>query len=316
MTRADIITQVGRLTGRTDDSYEATIAGFLNQSIREYARERPWIGLRQLWKTFATGRPYIILPQWVQRPLSVFDVSNVNPVEAGALWDFEQASAYASRVSGLAIEWRDMGTVPTVTEPSGNVTVASGDSSDTEAIRITGFAHISEASGTALESKVVHESLTLTGTSPVSSTYSYTQLLSISKTNDTSGDVSVRDAASGTLLTTLGAYDDETRHLRIELLRVPTAGTEFRIAVMRRPLELEDDAQAPEPGISEDYLIWHTAGLSLISLGERQAGVTYVQKAQAIVEKEHFRDRNFGDTPLQMIPITATREAEERMVDD
>jgi hypothetical protein len=316
MTRGELVTQIGRLTGRTDTNRQTSIQDFLNQSIREFALLRPWAGLKQNMNAFADGTAFITLPGWVERPMYVFDVSNINPVEPGAIWDYQFETALADKTTGLAIEWRDAGTLPTTKVPTGVLTIESTDAGDTEDIRIAGFSHVSEASGTPLENQIVHETMTLTGTSPVSSSNSYTRVMSISKNADTTGNIYVRDAAaSAVLIASLGAFEDQTRYKRLEFLRIPSAGTKFEIRVLRKPIELENDAQSAEPAIPEDYLLWNTAGLELVALGERQAGLTFLQKARALADQEDFKDKNFGDQALQMIPITDYRNSERRMVD-
>jgi hypothetical protein len=312
-TRSEIVTQAGRLIGRPDTNFQGTLQDFLNQSIRDWARKRPWASLKRRLTVYATGSRFLILPSFVERPVQVFDVSNIHPVESGGNWDFEFPSALATQTNGIPIEWQDMGTVATISDPSDYISVESDNSGDTEEIRISGFSHVSEASGTALEYEVVHESIALSGTSAVTSTHNYVEVLTIGKANDTTGKVSVR--SGGSLLARLNRYETQARYRRIEFIRVPNSGTQFEITALFKPNELEHDSQTPHPSIEGDFLLWSTAGFGLMSIGERQAGLFYLQKAQAILEQTDFRDKNFGDQFHRMIPIVDAYQAEEDAVE-
>jgi hypothetical protein len=316
MIRSDIISDVQRLVGRSDTNFNATLNSFLNHSVREWARKRPWLGLRRRISAFANGTPYIILPSYVERPEYIFDVTNARAILPGGNWDWEFASALAANQAGAALEWKDLGTVASVTDPAGYITIESDAAADTAInLHITGYSQDTTMSGTPLELKVISETLALNGQTPVTSTLEFNEIVSVGKESATSGSVSVRDAASSTMLSRVGPDESESVHRRIQLMRVPSSGTQLQVLAVTKPFEMSNTNQAPHPSIDSDFLVWNTAGLALTTLGERQAGILYLQKARAILDDESFVDENFGDQFIQMIPTYNSFEAEDNLSD-
>lgn len=315
MTRSEITTQAGRLTGRVDTSFNTTLHGFINQSIREWARKRPWLSLKGRQRLFANGTRHLVLPSYMERPVSIFNVSNSLPVEAGGNWDFEFPGRLADQTVGTPIEWQDMGSVATTRAPTGFVSLASDSDSDTSIdVRLTGFSHVSDSSGTPLEFQIVHETISLTGSSPVTATNLFVSIETISKTDDTTGNVTVTDAAAGRAISRLGPFDPQARFRRLEFIMLPAAGTELEVTFIRQPEELEADTQSAHPSIDEDFLIWNTAGLGLVALGERQAGITFIQKAQQVLDDSDFREKSFGDQFLRTQPLLDGFDEERRLL--
>lgn len=311
-TRSNILAEAGRRAGRTDTTFLTTLRGFLNEAVREWARKRPWIGLKRRLRMPTNGTRFLVLPSFVERPMELFDVTNASPIMPGANWDYEYPGAHADLQSGQALEWQDMGTVAAVTDPSGRVVVLSSSSADTSIeVTLIGRTRDTAASGTALEYLWTHEDLTLLGTSPVTSTNLFDELTTFSKSTNTAGTVTCRAASGALPLSRLGRFDNEARYRRLELMRIPAAGSVIELTVQVRPDSLDNDNQSPHPSIDEDFLTWYTAGLGLVSLGERQAGLTFLQKATAILDQVDFRDKAWGDMPNRIIPVWDSTRSEE-----
>lgn len=314
-TRSKITTQIQNLTGKNESDFQTTIHGHIDAAIREWSRLRPWPSLRREISLYANGTRYLTMPSFVERPVSVFDVTNVAPVAAGSHWDEQYPGGLAQGTVSRAIEWQDAGYVATTVDPTGHITIQSSHASDTATVYFEGFIHDSGASGTPMERILVQDSLSLNGQTPVSSTYDFEEILSIGKSSDTSGYVTVKDAVAGSVISRLGLYEDRATLRRIQFMRRPAAGTHFEVTVITRPPTLESDDNALHPSIDADFVKWYASALVLYQIGERQAGAFYEAKAEKKLEDAHQRELNFGDNQIQMLPLYDMYGEEEGMTE-
>ena len=91
----------------------------------------------------------------------------------------------------------------------------------------------------------VSETITPTGTTPVTSTFSYSHVLSLGKSGTWAGTLTVSDAAATTLLT-LYASEDARDYPTIEATETPAAGLVYKYTFQRRPRTMVEDGDLPE----------------------------------------------------------------------
>lgn len=313
-TRSKLTTQIQNLSGKNESSFQTTIHGYIDAAIREWARLRPWPSLQRDITLYANGTRYLTMPPYVELPLSIFDVTNVSPIMTGAHWDEQYPGSYAQNTVSRAIEWQDAGYVATTYDPMGYLTIQSSHASDTATIYFEGLIPDFSASGTPMANFVVQDSLSLDGSTPVTCTYNFTEVLSIGKGEDTNGYITVNDSTRSAVAR-LGRYEHRSSLRRVQFMRIPTAGTEFRVRVLLKPPTLEADAHALHPSIDEDFVKWYATSLVLYQIGERQAATLYESKAQKKLEDSYLREFNFGDNRIQLIPQYDMHGEEEGMTE-
>jgi hypothetical protein len=313
--RAEIVQLVQDLTGWNDATFAPIIRRALNESIRTWARRRPWASLTREIDLVANGTRYLTLPDFIERPVYFFDKTNKAPILPGARWDQDFPGSFGEGTVGRPFDWKDAGYVATIGNPAGYVTAQSADVSDTGYVYLTGLVQDTTASGTALEWIKTQESITLNGQTPVTASNLFTEVYSFS-TDSEDGDVTLLDEGNSSLpISRIPQYETAARFPRVQFLRIPQAGLVLEVAYLQTPPDLENDAQSPHPSIDEDFLKWHTAGIVLNNIGERQAGFAYIAKGEEVLAKADFREKNFGDRPIQMTPLTDYHGEEEAMLE-
>ena len=294
-------------SGYNDASYSPQWNSFINESYREFARTYPWEGLEDLLSVTSDGTEFIVLPPFVDSIVHILNKSFHIPVDRSGSWDREASAIYSQRTVGRVINYDKIGEVPTLRNPSGYVFVQSTHTSDLGSIYITGRVNNSGASGTGLQSVISHFTTNITGTSPLTLTTQFAQILSISKATDTNGDLYFFDAGSTTTtnahISFLGRYDDEARFKRIQLLYKPSDQTIFEIRFRYKIPPLKADAESPHPSVKSDYII-HKA-LQLHYQQQQQFSKAQVKGAEAtkILQDEANKEMNFDEPYSQIVPL-------------
>lgn len=177
----------------------------------------------------------IILPDYVDQVLSVRVDSNfgsISPTEPSVYWSVDPA---IFERTGIATSFSPLTSVGVKFLPptQEKLLFQSTSNSDTGNIQVKGELNGSEVS----------ETVTLTGTTPVSTKNKYDTPITVAK-DITLGNVSVNGVTSGALLQTLLANQREKRHIRIWVQPVPSA-TECLILGKRKIAPLSSDQDTP-----------------------------------------------------------------------
>lgn len=210
---------------------------------------------REFTLTTTSGTSQYGLPHYVRRVLNIEDPTNRRSIfgVTGRQYDVRYPGTDAT---GTPDQAYPLGVFGVEKQPSaaGVITLVSSDNGDSGTdykVNVRGF-----SSGV-----LVDETVTMTGTTPVSTTTSFTTLerivkVPISDSTLFDGDITVTDAAANTL-TIIPTYWESPDHQWIEFYPIPDAAITYTVrAEMRKP-PLVADSDWPE--IAQEYhdlLVW------------------------------------------------------------
>jgi hypothetical protein len=185
----------------------------------------------------------------MHKMVGVTDVTNNHPVQATTM---EQLDLHDPDRSDTGAVWQYalMGIFGVQTQPSSasTLSIVSSSASDTSVVRVRGV-----TSNNVIET----EAVTLTGTTPVATTLSYTTVYDFSKTAATVGRLTAT-SNSGAITNVVMPAEDlsmEFQHLRV--WRTPDAADVLRLRYLRRPRALVNPQDAPDVPQRWHELILH-----------------------------------------------------------
>lgn len=126
------------------------------------------------------------------------------------------------------------------------VTVVSDNSADTAQVLVKGLTS---------DGDLVADLLTLTGTTPVNGSVSFTQILAVTKEASASGNITVSDA-TGTLVQ-LQPLEFGRQYRVVELIKTPAEARTLKGRAFRKPIILINDYDVPDiPAPYSQGLVW------------------------------------------------------------
>jgi len=302
MDVATLISQAQQVAGRVDSAFQERTLRFLNEAVEKWALARPWNGLRKTVDVVCDGTRYLVFPDFVRSVRLLTDLTNKKYLDYIENWDRQATHEYLSASTGAVAWWREEGIVPVYSQPAtpSYVTVAGASASDVFTVHLAGTGLDTAASGTAGEVFFQEELITVNGTTTATSTRIYKDILSVGKDRLTEGDLSI--AVAGTQVGRVAANRWYTPYRRVELLRIPSAGTTLRAGVLCAPPQLHETGQVPHPSINPQYLIWYAAGVIHKAQNETdQAAVCFRQAAELLAQRDYqeqaFSDRDWTSAP-------------------
>src|ERR1051326_3194847 len=290
-------------SGYNDDNYNDQWNSFINEAVREAARRYPWDGLEDVITLTSDGTKFLILPPFVDTVIHLYNKSFFIPVDRGGSWDREASAIYGQQTPGRVINYDRIGEVATLRDPTGYLWLKSSHASDLQSLYVTGRINNSGASGTGLQSTISTLAITSTGTSPITLSTLFSQVVSISKTTDANGDFFFYDAgASNAHISFLGQYDDEARFKRLQLLYKPADQTIFELRFRYKIPPLKNDAQSPHPSIKPDFTVHHALSLHYEQQQQFSKSSAKSAKALQVLQDEANKDANFDEPYAQIVP--------------
>lgn len=201
-----------------------------NKALKFYQAER----------TFATvsGTKYYYLSRELSlaHEVKFFNQSNDNYQIRVRPYDYilrrdQDESETGKPIRAAFVELSSVQRQPSETSDDGTLKVKSSSTNDTtQKVTITGRATIG---GQQVE---MTEELTLTGTTAVTSAYTWVYLYSISKSDDTAGYVSVWDSTQTYLYTLIDPFRDRSEYQKWRLWPTPDSADTIKIVCHRRPI--------------------------------------------------------------------------------
>lgn len=304
-------------SGQNDPDYRPQWKNFLNEGIREFSRKQPWPGLEDLITVVTDGTEYLVLPHYVDTIVGVLNASFHHPVERSGDWDRSDPSVYSQRTTGRVVTYDPVGRVATLRDPTGYLFVKSTHASDAQTVWITGMVNNSGASGTALQKSLSHLSVSLTGTSPLTLTTLFAQIISISKTTDANGDLYFYDAgATNAHIAYMGRYDDESAFNRFQLMMKPDTATSLRIRFRYKIPPLKDNSQSPHPSVHPDFVISHAISLFHKNNEQYQKAAVEAQRSSQVMLDEANKELNFNEPHSIITPYVYPVEDDSPFISD
>ena len=282
MTLTDMAEQVVELIGSPDATSKAQAKTFLKRRYLMIYDAHLWEDSKTSL-TLTTYDKQVILPAWVDKVLQVvlttgettrvlgpFDRQNVYQIDPELLTD-----------KGEVIGFSQMHTVAThMHPPSVQVKMSSSNTADTGAVRIQGMHNGNEIS----------ETLSLSGTTDVTSQYYYDEIYTLSKPT-TAGFVRVKTAnTAANELQVLLPEENERRHQRIQLHRDINEAQALSILAKRKPTPLSHDNDSPQLAFCVNALIAYAVADMFTRM--RQVGKAQVQLQEASAQMASMMDQD------------------------
>ena len=300
-------------SGFSDSAYRVRWVNFINQAIRDFARESPWDGLENTVDLKTDGTKFLVLPHFVD---SVIGLTNLDTgSEIHRVDDIEKTDplTWAQQTAGTADRYTRAGEVATSRDPSGYLWFRSAHASDVNQLYITGLVANSGASG-ALEKTYKELEVTAAGTSSVTLATLFTNIFSISKASDTYGDFFFFDAGASNAHTAfLPKVGTASAFRRLALHFKPAAGVSIQLRFRYTIPDLTLDVQAPHPAVRPDYVVEKAIALHLQEQQQYQRQAAAEGRAQRILAAEETKDRVHNEPSNRLIPWLpdANGEAED-----
>lgn len=303
MDLGTIINRAQRLAGRVDPNFDSRTIQFVNEGVEEWARKRPWLGLRRTETHWTTGERRQAMPPYMFQVLSLGDVAKAVSIIAKEDWDREDPSRYFSDTAGNPYYWREVATWPVSWQPAetepARVWVQCSNPSSVN-LHLAGFALDTNRSGTADALYEIEEILAVAGPSPYTSVNEYVFLSSAGKDEITELPMAVHFGATSNSRIPATRYRSNYRVVEFET--IPAAGVELRVEYLQYPNALTRVEQQPHPSITPEFLIWYAAAQIHLAMGEDQAASLKAGKATEILNARALQEGSFADRESQLRP--------------
>ena len=216
----------------------ATIVGrFINRRYFQILRSTNWENIcPDATLTTVSGTQNYVLPDDFYKPIDVYDTTNSLPVSVLTLGDlyrsYGSTIATSGSIDSCAI-YEDAVQAQPTTASKLAITGVAADTSQT--IQIRGIASNVE----------VYETQTLTGTTPVESTYTYTRITGISFDAVRTGIVTVTSNSAAVTIATIPLGMLDTRFKLMKFHYVPVTVSTINIPYIIKPSPLAQDYDYP-----------------------------------------------------------------------
>jgi len=216
----------------------ATIVGrFINRRYFQILRSTNWENIYpDATLTMVSGTQNYVLPDDFYKPISVYDVTSSTPISVLTLGDLYRSYGSSIATSGSVERcaiYEDAVQAQPTTASKLAITGVAADTSQT--IQIRGIASNVE----------VYETQTLTGTTPVESTYTYTRITGISFDAVRTGIVTVTSNSAAVTIATIPLGMLDTRFKLMKFHYVPVTVSTINIPYIIKPSPLAQDYDYP-----------------------------------------------------------------------
>lgn len=294
MTLDDMASHVVELIGSPDSASKTQAKEFLKRRYRMIYDSHLWEDSK-VSLTLTTYDNQVILPAWVDKVLQVvltrgeltrtlgaFDRQNIYQVDPKLLSE-----------TGEVVGFSHLNTVAThMNPPSVRVKLVSSSGTDTASVRIQGIHNGNEIS----------ETVSLSGTTPVSSQYYYDEVYTLSKPQTTGYVRATTANDDANELQVLLPEDNERRHQRIQLHRDITEGHKLSILAKRTCAPLQHDSDTPQLGMCVNALLSFATADMLTRMRQISKAQVHIQEANAQVASMMDQDKQQRANVVRFIP--------------
>ncbi len=231
---------VGKMVGDSSTSMLALIAGFINDRATEIYRRCNLLDVNRGDYSFSVtaGTEDYPLPSDFGKELTVVDKTNgkkLSRIDVQENIDYNYASLdTAGSVDGYMLMDKTVRAQPSA---ASQLSIKSASASDTtQTVYIKGL---------DTDGYETYEEQTLTGTSAVTSTYTYTRILLISKSAATVGAVTITSNAAAVTNAIMSREMLEHRVKVLRLVSVPNSGITVEMNYIQRILPMSQDYDYP-----------------------------------------------------------------------
>lgn len=305
MNLGSYIRQCEVRTGFNDSAFQQRWREFINAAVRQFGRTYPWPGLeRELTTTLFSGERYLVLPHIVDHVTDILNVTDRIPIFPRGNWSKQDPAIYANLTQGRPLEYQKAGHVAVTREPAGFVWFNSSHASDLDTIYVQGYIAASGSSAPAFDRILRQESIQAQGTSPITLSSQYLEIVSISKATTTNGDFFFYDAGTSgePHVSFIPAGDQDARFRRLEFMFVPSADKSIRMRYVPELPPLVHDQQSPHPTVKDDYVIEKAIAIFQRYQAQYQKGQFHDAEALSQLALETNKEENFTEPFSQIMP--------------
>jgi len=295
-TFSQAITAVQNKTGRNDSGFDSRIREAINAAVRTWARLLPWPALEEVGDITHVGGRYIYLPGRVNKLIWLMDTTNKEELRpSDQQWPLNYTNEYSEDTSGRATQFEESGLFPTLTSVSGPIAIYSTDASDVAGVYIQGDL---VPSGSSYSLEAIYnkyrgiENISTNGQTPVTTSNIFVAVQSIGKTADTDGALIIQ--CGGKTIGIIGPLEDESTYRRFALMKVATAGTQFRYKGYIDPPKLIESNQIIPPEVSYDFVVWKATSDVFWDMRETERAMIAKKEAGQIAEQHIKQEKLFG----------------------
>ena len=296
MTRLEIVNFVCDKVGKTDLNSKEKCASFVKRRYEMIYDSALWKDSLVMAPTMTANSDKLVLPYAIQRVVAVrWNVTELAPVDQSLLLRVDPEIFERSGTPSRFSEMTPVG-VSVLPASAERLNFVSSNSSDTNiTILIRG----------ELSNVEQVETVTLNGTTTVSSTKSWDVIYTLSK-QETAGTVTVTGFTSGTTYLTLWDVESERKYARIRLHEIPSDTSKSILVLGKRRLrQLDNDLDTPLIRNIDNAIIAYVQG-DMLELG-RQYGKaqTKYQEGGAMLEQAKLVEVFQSAYLQQVIPTTS-----------
>ena len=289
--------QVLRLIGEDGDTVpETVVKDLMNQAHMNRVTQHEWPFMkwfRHETLSVSSGTSRYVLHQEYGKGINFINTSTGEQlIEVPSRETLDRASQYGdSAGTGAPREFFLADTQQVKAQPAtpATVNIVSSSASDTTAAKAIII------KGETSTGDVTTESITPNGVTPVVSSTTWKTILQVTKSATWTGTLTLKDAASVTLLTLYPTEMGRTYRV-LEFLRPPDAGATIAYTFFRKPLELVNDYDIPQlPDQHAQILVWDTL-LLMAGYVNIQGDLSGWVQMQERLERNLYREYGFDQS--------------------
>ena len=291
-TVREVVQRAQELANRIDTNWNDRTRAAVSRALKFWAAKIPWPALKAEEDFLTTGGKFLVFPERVGVILSVSDVANSRTLDPFGDWPQREPGIFLQDSPGTPFEWQDYGWTPFASVPATDTVLElQAGGSEAFAVRVTGLLRDTAASGTALELQEHTETLTMGGTNVTQTTTVWASLLGLEKDAGSTNWLKALNPLSSQVISFIPPGEVAVQHRRIQMLPVPSAGLNLRIAYYRRPEEIHSLDAALDNSVDLDFLAWRSAGDIHWTLKEMNAAQLAWTKAAEIMAANLSREK-------------------------
>lgn len=243
LNTSEMKTRVSSLLQKGDATYLTKILGWLNLRYDQAQKRYNWPALiKTTTVTTTAATATVVVAKDVRVILDVHDTTNdihLTSTDSQYIGRNEVSNIDQQGIPRQYVQEED--TVASQPTSSSVITFASSSASDTATVRVRGISGGEETT----------ESITLNGTTAVSTTNAYTRVDTISKSAATAGKVTGTSNSGSVTVVSIAARDVTSRYTKLRLVKIPSDAITYTITYKYRAPRLEYDEDVPVMDVSE-----------------------------------------------------------------
>lgn len=241
-------TDVSEYIGDSTTAFLTKIGKYINARYREVLRRYDWTQLFNTY-TFTTTAALATypMPNDFEEAWYIYDNTNKK-----VLWQRQEIGPQNDTTLVGSSEYFTVGEISMKDQPTSasTLSIVSDSSSDnTQTVFVRGIKNGYENT----------ETVTLSGTTPATTTGSYTKILQISKSATSSGVITVTSNSGAVTIAVIPAGQLQARYRIIRFFYIPTASVSMVVRYKRSPLPLVNDYDYPILDIADELVVGATA---------------------------------------------------------